>query len=161
MEFLHSILIMHHLMLAGTIVSSATPPSYISTPPGLTNPEQSYYELSFNYAMDTVPEDKVYEWKTYSGDGSFRISKAYVSPSGYLCRNFSEAYRVQGKIGSGQGAACKRNGDTGWCKLRLDNALTCAMEPPGNTVASVARNTTESIGKMEGTENYLKGMIPW
>ena len=98
--------------------------------PGLSSAEQSYYEKVFYYTMDNVQPGQKFDWASYSGKGTINVDAPFVSKSGSTCRNFSETYTVQGKEGAGKGVACKRGGEEGWCKLKTDNALTCAMEGP-------------------------------
>ncbi len=109
----------------------------------LTEPEQTYYTQIFDYTMDNVAGGSTYDWQSANGQGSISVSDAYVSKSGSTCRNFTETYSVYERMGSGAGAACRREGREGWCRLKMNGALTCAMEPPSNIFEEKLRDTTE------------------
>jgi len=99
---------------------------------GLPSQEQNYYEEVFNYTMDNIQPDSHFDWKTYDAEGSIGVAKPFISKSGYTCRNFTENYTVTStnQTGNDTGIACKRAEREGWCKLKISDALTCAMENP-------------------------------
>lgn len=110
-----------------------------STPSGLSKPnpftllndaEQDYYLKSFDYALDTLKNDAIYEWRTATSEGAIRAGKRFVSKSNATCRSFSETYSLSGISGKMSGFGCKREGKDGWCKLREGNMLSCAFESP-------------------------------
>ena len=160
MEFLRTLLLMHHLAFAGGVANEAMQTPDVIAPGGLNDTERHYYSLVFNYAMNNVSDDKPYDWQSHSGNGSIRISKAYISKSGYICRNFSESYLVLGTEGVSQGVACKRGGNGGWCRLRLNDALTCAMEPPANGVQAAMRSASEMLGDAELGADSIMNLLP-
>jgi len=120
-------LILLGIFLCMPFVAYAAPgPSPLSY---LADPEKDYYIKVFNYSMETVQPDQHYDWKSYSGNGSITVKKAFVSPSGTNCRNFSETFVVQGQKGMDKGVGCKRKGQDGWCKLDpTKEAKTCSFE---------------------------------
>lgn len=140
------------LLFAAPVFAAAVSPLY-----NLSDAEKSYYDKVFVYTMDNIKAGDKYDWASYSGKGSLKVSESYVSKSGSTCRNFDESFTVQGQSGGGKGVACKRAGDDGWCKLKPDNALTCAMENngilvglpnisgPNVTVPSVGGNANVTI----------------
>lgn len=96
---------------------------------GLTDAEQSYHEQIFSYAMDNTQPGGKYDWKTYSGNGTFTIGKPFISKSGSNCRDFTEVYTIQGYAPIEiKGFGCKRTEKDGWCSVKTNNALTCALE---------------------------------
>jgi len=97
---------------------------------GLSEAEQSYHDKVFDYTMDTVNPDNKYDWASYSGNGSIKVGKPFISKSSANCREFTEDYTVQGTEGKSKGYGCKRAGGNGWCRLKSDEALTCALEQP-------------------------------
>lgn len=94
----------------------------------LSDAERSYYDQIFGYTMDNTEAGKRYEWASYSGHGSIHVDDIFVSKSGYPCRPYSETFKVQDIDGAYRGIACKRQGKDGWCRLKPNNANTCAME---------------------------------
>lgn len=126
----------------------------------LSDAEKSYYELVFTYVMDTVKADGTYKWESYSGNGTFTVSDSYVSKSGATCRNFAEVFTVQGVGGENEGVGCKRAGREGWCKLRMSDALTCAMEPNRSKVKDRLRDAQDYLGGSEGSINGIRQMLP-
>lgn len=94
----------------------------------LSVPEQEYHTKIFDYAMDYAKPGQPYPWETYSAKGIITAQAAFVSKSKANCRNFTESFTVTGGAGTHSAIACKRGGDNGWCVLRPDQALTCAME---------------------------------
>jgi hypothetical protein len=137
MDFLHSILLLHHLLFAGTMLEEANHPPISGIAVPFTSAEHAYYQLVFDYTMNYTVGGSSYDWEMHAGNGIISVSNAYISKSGALCRNFSESFSVRGQSGSGEGVACKRKGAEGWCKLRTDQAATCAMEPAPNALATM------------------------
>ena len=95
---------------------------------GLTEAEQAYHDKIFDYVMDTVNPDQKYDWSSYSGKGSIEVGKPFVSKSRSNCREFTENYTVQGSAGKSKGYGCRRSNGGGWCRLKADEVLTCALE---------------------------------
>jgi|GEM_PF-2056575 len=112
--------------LLGALISA--PPAHAFLLAGLSDAEQSYHEQVFSYAMDNTLPGKTYEWKTYSGNGNFLIGEPFISKSGSNCREYTETYELQGEKAQLKGVGCKRSGKSGWCSLKPENALTCALE---------------------------------
>ena len=101
---------------------------------GLTEAEQAYHDKIFDYVMDTVNPDQKYDWSSYSGKGSIEVGKPFVSKSRSNCREFTENYTVQGSAGKSKGYGCRRSNGGGWCRLKADEVLTCALERRGFSV---------------------------
>ena len=97
---------------------------------GLTEAEQDYHDKVFDYVMDNINADNRYDWKSFSGNGSITVGKPFISKSNSNCREFTENYTVQGSDGKSKGYGCKRSGNDGWCRLKSDLVLTCALEQP-------------------------------
>lgn len=126
----------------------------------LGDSEKSYYDLVFNYTMDAIKADGKYSWQSYGGHGTISVSDSYVSKSGATCRNFAETFTVQGVVGENEGVGCKRVGYDGWCKLRMSDARTCAMEPNSTVVEDKLRDAREYIQGKEGRANGIMQMLP-
>lgn len=90
--------------------------------------EQKYHTQIFDYVMDYTKPGEPYPWQSYGGKGSIVADAVFISKSKASCRNFSESFTIGSEEGSYSGIACKRAGGDGWCILRPDQALTCAME---------------------------------
>lgn len=118
----------------------------------LSSAEQDYYDKSFSYAMDTLPPEQVYEWRTNSADGKIRAGKYFNNQSGGKCRTFSEIYRIGEQEGEIIGYGCKRDGRDGWCKLREGNMMSCALESPNNTLERVVEAVHDAQNKETSTE---------
>lgn len=93
-------------------------------------PERDYHRMSFDYAMDRTPPGARHAWQSYASSG--RIEPGPVKESGATrCRTYREVIS-SGKYKEiyGDGVACKRVGDAGWCRLRAEDMQSCALEPP-------------------------------
>lgn len=90
--------------------------------------EKAYYIQSFNHAMSHYLNGQTYAWESYNSKGTITPKDTYVSKSKSLCRNYVEEFTIGTYSGKQQGVTCKRNGKAGWCRLKPDNAETCAME---------------------------------
>lgn len=115
---------------------------------GLSDAEQSYHEQVFDYTMDNIQPGDKFDWASYSGKGSISVGKPFVSKSGAHCRDYTEKFTVQEQKGEVKGISCKRAGSDGWCKLKIGDALTCAMEKPAynlNTPSVNAPNANVNI----------------
>lgn len=97
----------------------------------LSAAEREYYRQSFDYTMEHIEAGKHYEWASHSGKGIITPGSSFVSKSKSTCREFSERFTVGGAEEMREGIACRREGREGWCRLRKDQALTCAMESYG------------------------------
>jgi hypothetical protein len=126
----------------------------------LESSERAYYDLVFNYTMDAIRADGKYSWQSYGGQGTISVSDSYISKSGATCRNFAEIFTVQGVAGENEGVGCKRVGYDGWCKLRMTDARTCAMEPNSTIVEDKLRDAREYIQGKEGRANGIMQMLP-
>lgn len=155
---------MYKFVLAALITTLALPGPAVALDDSplqlLSKAEKRYYDLVFNYVMETIKPNSKYNWESYSGNGMLTVSEVYVSKSGATCRNFVETFAVHGVIGDNEGVGCKRVGTEGWCKLKLDNALTCAMEPSSNPVEETLRDAKEFIQGKEGKANSIQQMLP-
>jgi hypothetical protein len=120
----------------------------------LNDAEREYYDKSFDYALETLKDDGVYEWRTATANGVIRAGKRFISKSKSTCRSFSESYTLGKYSGGMKGFGCKREGKDGWCKLRESSMLSCAFEPPQTVfdfIEQKAGNASE-IGNRKRTE---------
>jgi hypothetical protein len=114
----------------------------------LSDSERAYYNLVFDYVMETIKADGKYEWASYSAKGTLTVSEAYISKSGSTCRNFAEVFTVHGLQGENEGIGCKRRGYQGWCKLGINDAGTCSMERNKGTADNLVDSVTDAIGSV-------------
>lgn len=121
----------------------------------LTDTEQAYYKTVFSYAMETVPGGGTYSWQAGGAAGNFRIGRKFTSVSRAVCRHYAESYNIRGTSGTTEGYGCKRTSDSGWCMLPENaSALTCALEPPGNSFDAVMQRGSDFIGDIfSGVQN--------
>jgi hypothetical protein len=129
------------------------PLTYSTSFVGLSDAEKSYYEKMFDYTMDTTAPGQGYEWQTYGAKGKIIADKVFVSKSKGQCRNFSELFYVGKTAYPYDGVACKRQGSSGWCRLKQDDALTCALERSG----TVVRVGVPGVPSMSGNVNIPVG----
>jgi hypothetical protein len=108
---------------------------------GLASAEKSYYEKVFDYSMDVMKPNEAYTWKSYGGSGNITPGELFLSKSKAKCRTFGENFNIGERTGAAEGVACKRDGNDGWCRLKKDNALTCAMETPAYNVQMPGMNS--------------------
>lgn len=101
-----------------------------SSAAGLSPAELEYYRQVFDYTMTNIEAGKPYEWGSYGGKGAISPGVLFISKSQSACREFSENIQIGGRLETRDGIACRREGGNGWCRLRKDQALTCAMETP-------------------------------
>jgi hypothetical protein len=124
----------------------------------LNENQREYYLNSFNNTMDNTADDKSNHWQMGNASGNIRVSKKYISKSKSLCRNYSENMQIGDQITQDSGSACKRKGKKGWCKLKADDAHTCAFEGPDGFLEEI----TDSTEKMsEQTGNMMRGAKNW
>ena len=137
----------NHLAIATISSLLFTGVAFASPLTGLSAAEQSYHDKIFDYVMDTVNPDNSYDWASYSGKGTIKVGAPFVSKSNSNCREFTEDYTVQGIIGASKGYGCRRSDGDGWCRLKKDAALTCALEQPAYSVGGGSVNVpTPSVG---------------
>lgn len=144
------------LLFAPTSLWAGTPVP--SPADSLAGEQRIYYLRIFNYVMENNTDNKPYEWKTGAAKGSIRVSKQYTSKSKALCRNFSESFFIDGETKKYEGAACKRDENKGWCRLRNGDAHTCALEEPEDTMDKIMRDTDSIMG--EGNE-FMRNTKDW
>jgi len=111
-----------------------------------------YYVNSFNYAMDSAKANEVRSWKTKGAEGKIIASEKYLSKSQSVCRNYSESFEIYGKKNTNSAVACKRTNDVGWCRLKSDDAHTCAIENPQNSTDKILNDAGNSLHK---AKNWL------
>ncbi len=145
------------LWIAYTQIWQAPLPSATTGQTGrLTRAEEDYYRISFAYAMQTLASGGSYDWKTYAAHGTIIAEDQFVSPSGASCRRFLERYTIGPVSGAARGVGCQHENGDGWCKLRLENAYTCALEPPETRLGYTLRRTSEWINR---TGTRVQGTI--
>lgn len=133
--------------------------TYVGSPANLlAGNQREYYQRIFNYVMENYKDEKPYEWKSGAEKGSILVSKQYISKSKSLCRNFSESFVVNGEAGKYEGVTCKREGNNGWCRLKNDNARTCALEEPEGTVDKIMR---DADGAMDKSNEFIRNTKDW
>jgi hypothetical protein len=125
----------------------------------LSDTERAYYNLVFDYVMETIKADGKYEWASYSAKGTLTVSEAYISKSGSTCRNFAEVFTVHGLQGENEGIGCKRKGYQGWCKLGINDAGTCSMERNRGTADNLVDRVTDTIGSVGSAVSGAGGGI--
>lgn len=113
----------------------------------LEGKQRDYYLRVFNYTMDNSKDNKAYHWETGAAKGDIRVSKEYISKSKSLCRNFTETFKIDGQVGKSEGAACKRDGNNGWCRLKHEDAHTCALEEPQGVADKLMNDAEGALGK--------------
>lgn len=122
----------------------------------LSEAERDYYELAFSYALGAVDDNVAYKWKSSASSGSVTPGKRFTTDKNVECRSFSESYVLYGNQGTTTGYGCKRQGHEGWCKLKIGDALTCALEAPdsvyGSAEKKASRVVTESWDKFHAVE---------
>lgn len=97
----------------------------------LTGSQLEDYLRVFNYVIETYKDEKPYKWRAGSASGSILVGPEYISKDDATCRTFSEGYVLAGKAGQAQGVACRKEDNTGWCRLTYDDARTCDPKKPG------------------------------
>lgn len=132
--------------------------TYVGSPADLLDGSQrEYYQRVFNHIMENHKDEKPYEWKSGAEKGSIRVSKQYISKSKSLCRNFAESFVVDGEAGQYEGVACKREGK-GWCRLKSEDALTCALEQSEDITDKIMRDADGAVDK--GNE-FIRNTKDW
>lgn len=137
---LYSALALAAWLAYGAFVRPQAPVAPGSSTTYLLPAEQEYYRQSFDYTMNHIEAGKPYEWASYSGSGTIVPGALFVSKSKSSCREFSEAFTVGGVADKREGIACRREGREGWCRLRKDQAQTCAMEARGGAMGVPGAN---------------------
>ncbi len=102
---------------------------------------REYYINAWNYAFNHKKAGETYHWDSHSAKGDIVVGAQYVSKSQATCRNFSESFVIGAETGSNQGVACKRDDGKGWCKLKMEDARTCALEEPQGFVDKMVSDT--------------------
>ncbi len=139
------------IAIFGLLPLASVSAGHASTLNQLSSAEQSYHEKIFDYVMDTIDPDKTYDWASFSGKGTIKVGEPFISKSKSACRPFSEDYNIQGSGGKIRGYACKRSGDEGWCRLKPNAMLTCALENPSWSWGGT------SGGGLDGGASYTGG----
>ncbi|MEQ1789450.1 MAG: hypothetical protein ABL857_03295, partial [Rickettsiales bacterium] len=106
-----------------------------------------YYFNIFYYTMDNIKAGESFHWESGTAKGDIRVGKKYTSKSKVVCRNFIETFTVKGKAGRSEGAACKRSGNDGWCRLKHEDVHNCALEPPRTTTDKILNDVDSTLGK--------------
>lgn len=112
---------------------------------GLTGKQHEYYLRVFDYTMDNIPAEKPFHWDAITASGNIRVSEKYISKSQASCRNFSETFVINNIQGADEGVACKRDGK-GWCRLKNENAHTCALEEPQGITDKILGDVDKVVG---------------
>lgn len=94
----------------------------------MSDAEKAYYIQIFNHAMSHTYDDQHYPWESFNSKGSITPLKTYASKSKSLCRRYSETFVIGSYGGQQEGVTCKRKGKAGWCRLKIGDAETCALE---------------------------------
>lgn len=123
------------------IVTNAAPTSK------LDGKQRDYYLRVFNYVMDNIKNDEPYHWESNKEKGDIRVGEEYISKSKSLCRNFTETFVIDNQSGKSEGAACKRDGNNGWCRLKNTDAHTCALEEPEGFTDNLINDAEGVLGK--------------
>lgn len=123
----------------------------------LSNVEKQYYQQIFDYTMEAVKPGGSYGWESAGNSGTISVSKNFLSKSGSNCRIFNERFFINGVEGNDSGVGCKREGREGWCRLRKQDALTCAMENPGGIFGLAPRESQDVIESGKGLLGKIQG----
>jgi surface antigen len=95
------------LTLAGCtdIKEGAGPPSHAD----LAAADVAVAAQAMQQALETLPDGQSLAWRGAEGEasGSFKLSRTYVSASGYFCRQYVEKLRLGERAGSFQHEACR------------------------------------------------------
>jgi hypothetical protein len=124
---------------------------------GVRSVEQDYYVQVFDYTMSSIPAGQSYDWKSTSANGTISPDETFTSKSDYTCRKYKETIVMGGQEKHDEGSACKRKGQNGWCRLKENEADTCALEKPSSIFGGISlgsgdvgENTKDVIGKIKG-----------
>ncbi len=114
---------------------------------GLTGKQQLYYINVFNYVMDNIKVGESFHWDAGTGKGDIKVGEEYVSKSKAICRDFTETFEINNEAGKSQGAACKRDNNNGWCRLKNEDAHTCLLEEPAGITDKIIDSVEDTLGK--------------
>ncbi|MBV8938394.1 MAG: hypothetical protein JO089_00955 [Alphaproteobacteria bacterium] len=107
--------------------------------------ELTFYYDTFDYVMEKVKPNETFPWKTYASNGEITPAGPFAG-KGTVCRSFREVVNVKNQHGAVyEGTGCKRVGADGWCKLRKNDVLSCALEPPRSLVDRTARDAGDTV----------------
>ena len=125
----------------------------------LSDAEKDYYLKVFAYVMETVQPGQPYAWQTYGAKGVISAQEKFLSKSKYDCRSYAEIFYVGTTPYPYEGVACKRQGREGWCRLKKTDALTCALEPPENTLEETLRDARDAREHGKGVWGKFQGWL--
>jgi hypothetical protein len=128
-----------------TISNSAWAADKTTPSNGLAGKQLNYYLRVFDYTMDNMEAGKSFHWDAGTASGNIRVSEEYISKSKATCRNFTETFIIDNIAGTSEGAACKRDGK-GWCRLKNEDAHTCALEEPQGFTDRFLNGMDRTIG---------------
>lgn len=134
-------------------------PSHQGHSGSLTAAEQQYYLTMFDYTMDNVQPGHSQSWSTHSANGRITVEEPFLSKSKSNCRRYTESIAFANKQHASQGVACKRQGDNGWCRLKENGPLTCAMESRVS-VAGIPFQRDITLPSIGGTDTNVNIAIP-
>jgi len=93
-----------------------------------TDSEIEYLEKSFDYAMDNMKQGEYLDWSAAAVNGRISVGNVYQSKQKATCRNYIEIARTYEAQKVESGIACKRTSKDGWCRLKVNDAESCALE---------------------------------
>ncbi len=150
------------LCAGGYMVWFAMKPKGIAVSPfatsgDLTDADREYRTKMFDYALDSVAAGQTYTWTSPSAQATIKVEDYYTSKSQSDCRKYAEVYIVGKEQYNAAGTACRRNGNSGWCRIPAGGAETCALESPRNAGESATQklndageSASEALGKARG-----------
>lgn len=116
----------------------------------LSGERAEFYVNSFNSAMENSKVNVARDWKMVGAVGKIIASEKYLSKSKSICRNYTESFEIYGKKNTNSGVACKRTNDVGWCRMKADDAHTCAIEKSQGAVDKMLSGVGNSAQKAKG-----------
>ncbi len=109
--------------------------------------EISYREKSFDYSMDNLKSGQFHDWAVAGVNGRIAAGDLYTSKQKISCRNYVEVSRTHEAQKVESGIACKRADKSGWCRVKIGDPESCALE---NTESALAKRLRFSI--MQGNQ---------
>ncbi len=113
----------------------------------LAGKQHIYYINVFNYVMDNIKAGESFHWDAGTGKGDIKVGEEYVSKSKAICRDFTETFEINNQTGKSNGAACKRDNSKSWCRLKDEDAHTCALEEPEGMTDKIIDGVENTLGK--------------
>lgn len=108
--------------------------------------------------MENVKEGNSFKWNVSVGNGEIFVGKIYLSKSKSMCRDFKEIFAIGENKGKIEGVSCKRDGNNGWCRLKKENAHTCALEEPQGFFDQITNDFESTVNQ---SSEWWRGTKDW